>query len=303
MTKIITELTSEQIVLFSSFVEKWRLIALSTEPIDRQKAVKSVGAAYELIGKKQPEVIFFRSPYEAILEISALADSQQDFVRAREISLYKLVLEILSAWGRNAMPRVSWRRFLSQAYQQINHARELLIYELLTRCHSQMGIGWRELNKGAKLIDRLSPELYFYPDVVACDFSITIHKDNPQPWEWSVFRDLITDCGWIFAFKRVCFVCDHPRILSFDSENRLHAEGEPAIQFADGFTVYAYDGIPLPEEYGRFHPSQWYSEWLLLEENSEYRRILIQGIGYDRLCQELRATELDSWQSLQFVKD
>ena len=207
MTKILTELTSEQIVLFSSFAEKWRLIALSTEPIDRQKAVKSVGAAYELIGKKQPEVIFFRSPYEAILEISALADSQQDFVRAREISLYKLVLEILSAWGRNAMPRVSWRRFLSQAYQQINHARELLIYELLTRCNSQMGIGWRELNKGAKLIDGLSPELYFYPDVVAYDFSITIHKDNPQPWEWSVFRDLITDCGWIFAFKGVCFVC------------------------------------------------------------------------------------------------
>ena len=63
---MIESLTPEQEVLFSSFVEKWRLIALSTEPIDRQKAVNSVGAAYDLIGKKQPEIIFCRSPDEAI---------------------------------------------------------------------------------------------------------------------------------------------------------------------------------------------------------------------------------------------
>ena len=38
------------------------------------------------------------------------------------------------------------------------------------------------------------------------------------------------------------------------------------------------------------------------EENAELRRVLIQGIGYDSLCQELRATELDSWQDYSLLR-
>jgi hypothetical protein len=30
------------------------------------------------------------------------------------------------------------------------------------------------------------------------------------------------------------------------------------------------------------------------EQNAEIRRVLIQGIGYERICQELEATELDN---------
>jgi hypothetical protein len=35
---------------------------------------------------------------------------------------------------------------------------------------------------------------------------------------------------------------------------------------------------------------------VLKEQNAEVRRALIQGITYDRICQELEVTELDSWQ-------
>ena len=34
---------------------------------------------------------------------------------------------------------------------------------------------------------------------------------------------------------------------------------------------------------------------MLNEKNAELRRILIQSIGYDRICKELGAIELDSW--------
>ena len=44
------------------------------------------------------------------------------------------------------------------------------------------------------------------------------------------------------------------------------------------------------------HPHQWQAQWILEEENAEIRRVLIQGIGYARICQELQATELDAWQ-------
>ena len=96
--------------------------------------------------------------------------------------------------------------------------------------------------------------------------------------------------------------------LSADSNYRLHAEGTPAVRFADGVSIYAYHGVILPEWYGRLHPHQWQSKWVLKEQNAEVRRALIQGITYDRIIQELEVTELDSWQeytllSIEFDDD
>lgn len=91
-------------------------------------------------------------------------------------------------------------------------------------------------------------------------------------------------------------MCDRPTQLSFDSRNQLHAEGEPAVQFADGFSVYVHHGARLPEKYGKLYPSEWQSCWLPEERNAEIRRALIQGIGYERIFQELNAIELDFWQ-------
>ncbi len=93
-----------------------------------------------------------------------------------------------------------------------------------------------------------------------------------------------------------------PNKFSLDSENRLHAEGEPAIQFADGYGLYYYRGVALPEKYGKVHPNQWQARWLLEEKNTELRRILIQTIGYNRICDELKAIQLDSFREYDLIK-
>jgi hypothetical protein len=112
----------------------------------------------------------------------------------------------------------------------------------------------------------------------------------------------------IYPYDKVCILCEKPIALSADSNHRLHAEGTPAVQFAGGVSIYAYHGVILPEWYGRLHPHQWQSKWVLKEQNAEVRRVLIQGITYDRICQELEVTELDSWQeytllSIEFDDD
>jgi Leucine-rich repeat (LRR) protein len=60
-------------------------------------------------------------------------------------------------------------------------------------------------------------------------------------------------------------------------------------------------GVRLPKKYF-LHQHEWLSQWVLEEENAEIRRLLIQVIGYDRICQELEATELDSWQEYSLLK-
>lgn len=69
-TKITEKLTPEQEALILFYREKWRVKptagfanALSTEPIDYQKASATVKAAYRAFGFKEPEIFFCSNPY------------------------------------------------------------------------------------------------------------------------------------------------------------------------------------------------------------------------------------------------
>ncbi|MBV6621544.1 MAG: hypothetical protein KI793_01090 [Rivularia sp. (in: Bacteria)] len=81
------------------------------------------------------------------------------------------------------------------------------------------------------------------------DFCISVLNVGHDKKKWQVIQDLIQHCGFIFQFENVCICCNRPCKLSFDNNNRLHGEGEPAIQFRDGFSVYAYHGEHPSEEH------------------------------------------------------
>ncbi|MBC1240295.1 hypothetical protein GNE10_24725 [Nostoc sp. 2RC] len=134
------------------------------------------------------------------------------------------------------------------------------------------------------------------------DFYFKVLNFDYDVEKFQHYQSLITECGWIFAFEKVAIICDRPLHLRFDNQNRLHAEGKPAIEFIDGYSLYSYHGVTLPEKYGKIHPQQWQPQWLLSEKNAELRRVLIQGIGYARICQELQAIELDTWAEYTLLK-
>jgi leucine-rich repeat protein SHOC2 len=51
----------------------------------------------------------------------------------------------------------------------------------------------------------------------------------------------------------------------------------------------------LPYRY-RTKLSAWESSWLLDEDNAEIRRVLIENIGYEKICEDLGAIAIDTWQ-------
>ncbi len=60
-------------------------------------------------------------------------------------------------------------------------------------------------------------------------------------------------------------------------------------------------GILLSRRYWRKF-SEWEPQWLLDEDNVEIRRTLIQQVGYDRICQELKAEEINIWREYTLLK-
>ncbi|HBE18484.1 MAG TPA: hypothetical protein DDW51_12930 [Cyanobacteria bacterium UBA11367] len=86
--------------------------------------------------------------------------------------------------------------------------------------------------------------------------------------------------------------------LSLD--NNLLTDISPLQSLGNLNYAFIY-GLSLPKKY--FLPQhQWLSQWVLEEENAEVRRLLIQTIGYDRICQELQAIELDAWREYTLFK-
>ena len=61
-------------------------------------------------------------------------------------------------------------------------------------------------------------------------------------------------------------------------------------------------GVELPRRYWLSSFSEWKPEWLLDEENVEIRRILIQEVGYEKICQELNANKIDDWREYTLLR-
>lgn len=285
------KLTPEQEALIPVYLEKWRAIALATNPIDHQTVSQAVRSSYAAIGKAEPEVLIFDSPNLALNAINN-QDLQLWFHLGKDLnqSLASQLDEQISLalWGQ--------LRIKLEGQLKINLAG--VLNQQLENILLQTISGTKDL---AKLNCCITPKLL----VSVCsrlDFCISVLNCDYDEQKWLALQSLVKYGGWVFPFEKTCVVCNQPIKRSFDNQNRLHAEAEPAIQFADGSGLYAYHGVVLPDKYGKIHPEQWQSQWLINEDNAEIRRVLIQAIGYDRICQELQATEIDKYQGYTLLK-
>lgn len=100
------------------------------------------------------------------------------------------------------------------------------------------------------------PEL-LVGEAICLDLCISELKWNVFQQLWLILQNLMRNCGWIFPDKNIAIICDRPLHLRFDNQNRLHAEGEPAIEFTDGYSLYSYHGVTLPEVFKSSFKNNW----------------------------------------------
>jgi internalin A len=284
-------------------------LTLSTTPIDGQKATEAIKVAYAAIGLKEPSVIICSSPRDAYLQIFNLVKGDHSQNCSDEYS-NRLGENLDEKWmspvGEFASPAVWEHELYSMTIEsEADSTLSLLMNELVdsyVRSERTMGNVFPDHLLYLKLPDTPTTlfQLIYLTQLYISSLGVNLSQNAQEILGCQ--KLLFEHCGWIFAFEKICAVCDRPRHLRFDSQNRLHAEAEPAIEFADGWNFYYYHGVRLPEEYGQVHPNKWQSQWLLTEENAEVRRVLIQGIGYDRIIQELRAKQIDSWREYALLQ-
>ena len=226
LTELKLSITPEHKTLIEAGRHKWETLAKPTQLIDSKKAAAAVKAAYNALGFGVPEIIFCNSPTEAL-------------------SQFKLKTYKDEIWGDGLEQQV------------INALRPLILCIKLRRQFPKGPIVWeeqvcRKMKRDLSYwhLSRATVTRTYLVDALALiDFYIFSLGIVFRPEFLKVvesMKQLLAECGWIFMFHNVCYVCSRPTKLSLDSEYRLHAEGEAAIAFADGYSLYFHHGVILP---------------------------------------------------------
>jgi hypothetical protein len=100
-------------------------------------------------------------------------------------------------------------------------------------------------------------------------------------------------CGWVWFFAGAVIITDRPRTLRRDDQNRLHCEDGPALEYRDGFGVYAWHGTRVPSHWisGRENLSP---VEVLKTDNVEQRAAGAAIVGWPKMLDVLDAKVIDS---------
>jgi hypothetical protein len=334
MSKI-ESISPEQSACIPEWVDKWTRIGLSTEPTDFDKAERAVRATYALIGLEPPKIVLcVASPKAAIVTVLAILLKQFEDSPGLELDTFQRALQgdvasriaslqdgalsttISLAIGAMvtlaALNQIHYLVHSDVSFNQLNEITGSAYSGIIESLRPQLNEITGSAYSG--IIESLRPQSneicncsyggQFYAEFGAGISFIrdVLGWDDPVLENFKINEDLITSCGWVLWTNDVVAISDRPQEILRDEQGHLHAEGKQAISYRDGWGVYAYHGVIIPEAWGKIKPSQWDSKWILTEKNAERRRVLIQAIGYARLVQELNATKLDSWREYELFK-
>ena len=120
-------------------------------------------------------------------------------------------------------------------------------------------------------------------------------KDLPldllSVYESTVIMDVI------YPLEEACVVSNNPTKIKC-RENRLHCDNGAAVQYADGFEVYALNGVRVPKVIVETPLSavdkKWLQEHFVRQQNAEIRREVVRRVTPTVICSTLGCRTIDT---------
>ena len=107
-------------------------------------------------------------------------------------------------------------------------------------------------------------------------------------------RQVCEHAGWWMPFADACFLSERHTTLRRDARGRLHCEDGLACGYPDGWGIYAWHGVRVPEAVILLPAEAVTKAHILQEQNAEVRRVLVDKVGIERVCQLCEAQTVDT---------
>ena len=279
MPSRIDALTSEQTTRFGEWRRKWIGIGLSTEPADFEAASAAALACYDLIGRKRPTVILrMGSPFGAciggplaiaVLKGLALRGQVEQQVRQQvgqqvEQQVWQQVRQQVGQQVEQQVEQQVWQQVEQQVWQQVRQQVRQQVGDAVWNNSSSYGLwaGWMSW-------------VSFFRDVC---------RWEDDALSRFALAEALANTGWQWWHSDVLALSDRPRFIKRNAAGRLHSDEGPAIEYRDGWSIYAWHGYRLPDTHYHLITARDKITPAMIEAepNAELRRIALEIFGFDR---------------------
>lgn len=119
-----------------------------------------------------------------------------------------------------------------------------------------------------------------------------IGLDLPVFAKWKAYEDCAKEGGFRVLHEKFCIVSDRPCVLKIDEQNRPHCEDGPSHMWRDGWSLYHWHGVRVPDHWIADRSNLTAAE-VLREENVEKRMAGCQIIGWAKVADQLDRRVID----------
>jgi hypothetical protein len=264
-------------------IEHWLGIGRSTQPLDKEEATDVLRMIYRACGLQQPEVLFFSSPLMCLLAWAALqAPGMRSRGRLTE-ALASGFQERCSTWirhemgSRDELPALGEMGLLMKPFDEsLAHLGYLVRRQLKAdidgfaqdrgQARTLLGPLQQQLARTLGRHAGLSVDAEIRARLSGIQTQL---ESNAHDGAWSCGPAALYDalielaachtelernvlklwlrqgdgCHWWLPYEGLVLVSDRPTLLTTDRRGHLHSEHGPALQYGDGYCVYAWHGV------------------------------------------------------------
>ena len=304
--KKITTLTAGQVERFADYRERWLAHGLSTAAAERGKAEEAIANAYRCAGLAAPTVFaWLDSPLRGAIGAAMLAQVG-DQVRAQVgDQVGAQVGDQVGAQVGDQVGAQVWAQVRAQVGAQVRaQVRDQVRAQVRAQVWDQV---WAQVR--AQVRDQVRAQVraqvwdacYGQHDASWLAFYEFFGRECGLECceKLRGMQTAAQHCGWWWPFANAVIITERPRTLVHDAEGRLHREDGPALQYPDGWGIWAWHGVRVPQDVIE-RPETITVEQIEHERNAEVRRVLITRYGQDRYLRDSGAQQLhrDDWGAL-----
>jgi len=129
-------------------------------------------------------------------------------------------------------------------------------------------------------------ESYWIAFYAFCRDVVGVKYDDQRSRQLDMWRDIARSCCWWWCYENYVVLSERPTVCRMtEQEGRPHCEDGPALAFGDGYALYRWHGVDVPEDVV-LHPEQLTVDRIDGETNAEVRRVMLERYGEGRYLQD-----------------
>jgi hypothetical protein len=270
-TKVAGGITEEEKVLLKQHAEMWTKRILSTEPADFSKLKPAIQGLYNAAGLAIPEVALVKSPIEMVLMYGTCA------VLSEKLTGNEAIASML-ATVQSKMEAIPEGKDCIAHYVSV-------CKELAGRDGLEAAKQWSSVYQGGAYWAQYDSYLTAMRDILG--LRLEEHK-NYKFWEEAAIHGTFR-----VMHEKFCIVADFPELLKIDDENRAHGQDGPSHRWRDGWALYHWHGVNIPENWIT-NPKSLTAKTALTWANIEQRRAACEILGWAKILNELNAKVINT---------